>query len=547
MAETAKVAKKLPEWMKEAPPTPKALPEWMKAPPDAKQAAAPEKTTKPEAFGRHFLQGATANFSDEILGAVSSALGPAAMDTPRELGARWASILRGGGGGLPSDSARPTDYKGARDVYRGFNRQAMADEPEASVAGGLTGAILATKKLPSGYASAAGQGAVSGLGGSEQQDAEGMAADAAVGAGLGAAGQAVGSGLGRLRRAVSNRAGRGMAEARDLATAQATQGVDKTIGSLRGEAGGAASRASNIASNIEDIPLPETAARTMGALKETLRGQVAALDERIAAVRAQAAAMGVNPDDVASMRSGEFLSKGSKLDKAQQMAKKLASYEAARARLTGYLDDVALAADDAPAVDPYEALRQARETLRADPAFIDAQANILQNSLADAPAAIDTAAAQRQAFKEALGTRADDIAKRTEQLLSPTAATTRAKSLAMRYGLPALGGYLGAQMGGVEGAAVGLAAGAGTRPGLQAIIRATNDPGVRNTFWRGMQGVADLPWASSPVTGEEVGRAAASTLSTPTTLSDVGIGAADLIRALRTKSKSDKKNDKERK
>lgn len=164
----------------------------------AERLRAAGTTTRGQAFGRHFLQGGTARFSDEILGGLSAALGPAAMDTPGELADRWASILNGGGGGMPGDSERPKGYKENRDAYRALNAKASADRPRASLAGDLTGGVLLTKGLPTGYGSAAVQGAVTGLGGSDAEGAGGMAADSAIGAGFGLAGNAIGNGLGRV-------------------------------------------------------------------------------------------------------------------------------------------------------------------------------------------------------------------------------------------------------------------------------------------------------------------------------------------------------------
>lgn len=156
-----------------------------------------ETTSRTAAFSRGFSQGATANTSDELLGALANIIGPAALDAPPELLKRWKSILSGGGGGLPEDSTRPVGYQENRDYFRGLNRQSQEDRPGASFAGAITGGVALGSRLPVGRLSATLQGAASGYGGSESEKLGGQAADTAVGAVLGNAGDRLGQFAGR--------------------------------------------------------------------------------------------------------------------------------------------------------------------------------------------------------------------------------------------------------------------------------------------------------------------------------------------------------------
>jgi hypothetical protein len=461
-------------------------------------AAAPRMGSGSSAGGaalRGFGQGLTAGFGDEMGAGLQSGLQGLANALPA--GALdWAGI----------DTRYNQD---AGDVYqhaRSENRAQFAtDEREhgtASTLGNIAGGVVLNTLAPGEgtYAQAIGLGAASGLGNSDadltQGDVGGALRDTAIGGALGAASKYVGDkaaqGAGAVRQWVLNKAGAGKAAAEALANAQAARDVAKTVNSLRGEAGGAASRVGNIISNIEEINLPTDAPRrTVGELRQSLQGQMAALEEDMAQAHAKALASGVNPEDLAAMRSGEFLSKGSKLDAAQQAAKKIQAYQGAREKLASELRALHGMDEALPLPDTAGPLREAQAALKADPNFLNVKQNVLKNALSAFPDAADDAIAKRAAFQQALSSQGEAVAAKTSALLSTDAAKERVKQLALRYGLPALGGYLGSQIGGVDGAAVGAAAGAGARPGLQAIYRtATTNPAVQHAAFSALESLA---------------------------------------------------------
>jgi hypothetical protein len=445
---------------------------------------------------RGFGQGLTAGFGDEMgaglqsgLQGLVNALPSGALD--------WAGI----------DNRQQQDVGDVYQHARSENRAQLAtDEQEhgaASALGNVAGGVLLNAIVPGEgtYAQAIGLGAASGLGNSEadltQRDVGGALKDTAIGGALGAAGKYVGdkaaSGAGAVRQWVLNKAGTGKAAAAALSTAQAAAEKAKETASLRGEAGAAASRAAQAVQNIEKINLPEDVPRrTVGEVADSIRQQLASLDSTIAEARAKAVASGIAPDNLGAGRMGEFLARGSKFDKAQQAARKLGTYQDARDALAQQLDELLTAnRPDALMPDTAGPLREAQAALQADPRFLDLKQNVLKNTLNDFPAVADQALAARSAYHEAIASTPEDVAKRSAVLLSPDAAKERAKQLALRYGLPALGGYLGSQIGGVEGAAVGAAAGAGARPGLQALYRtATTNPAVQHAAFSALESLA---------------------------------------------------------
>ncbi len=124
---------------------------------------------------RGIAQAASGGFLDELTGAIRSPIG-AAKEIANKFGA-----------GYDDQSVR--DYKSTRDIARGLDQSAHDANPGTFLAGNLAGAAAS---LPAGAASSlagmAGIGAAQGIGNAQSDSLGGIATDAAMGAGLGAAG-----------------------------------------------------------------------------------------------------------------------------------------------------------------------------------------------------------------------------------------------------------------------------------------------------------------------------------------------------------------------
>jgi hypothetical protein len=469
--------------------------DWEEAPPS------PAGPSEVDSFLRGGRQGAALGFADEDTALKATALGVGADALTAIREGRFSDLA-----GLPSKAVE--GYRTLRDAERRMDTQAREANPKAFIGGEIVGGAPAVL-LPGGtsrtaYLAATGAGALSGAGHSEEATPAGVVGDAALGGALGLGGKAVGDALGegvtRASRALMGRAQEGKAYARELAGALAERDVGKIVQSLRGEAGGAASRAANVVSNIDDIRLPTDApGRTVGELRDAISAQIRTLDNAMAEARARAIASGLDPDNLGVGRAGEFLAKGSKLDAAQKSAQKLASYAAAREALEQQLDDLAGVAGNAALPDDMGALRSAQAGLREDPRFLDLKQNVLRNSLEDFPDAAAEAVGRREAYRQALASRPEAVAKRSEQLLSGGAAVEQVKQRVQRYAAP----LAGSLMGGGAGAAVGLAVGndptdallyglggAGARPALAAVRRMAGHPAVLNAAWSSLEAVA---------------------------------------------------------
>lgn len=201
--------------------------------------------SKTESFGQGALQGATAGFSDELGGAE---------------GALMEKIA-----GNPDKKSLKELYQEYRDLQRQRNKKAEEAHPVASLAGNVTGAVgsalLAPGLMaPKTIAGAAGLGAATGLGTSEQDLTEpsadalkGTAKDIATGGALGAVGGAIGKGVQNVlnpeslevagsklaSKAVGIKPSKELARVYDSATGKVEQGSDviKGIGKTAMEEG----------------------------------------------------------------------------------------------------------------------------------------------------------------------------------------------------------------------------------------------------------------------------------------------------------------------
>lgn len=142
---------------------------------------------------RNIAQGATGNFSDEIAGVVEAA-GKAAGLEGLGVGDIRNLSLSNDGPTLDWEILKEA-YKRARDKERGDLKKDAKDNPAISTTAYLAGAIGSPiNKIAKGMSLAKGGatiGAISGLGGSDNEDLAGMTIDTLTGA-------AIGGGLGKV-------------------------------------------------------------------------------------------------------------------------------------------------------------------------------------------------------------------------------------------------------------------------------------------------------------------------------------------------------------
>jgi hypothetical protein len=471
----------------------------------------PDKSTA----GGAFVHGLANTFgTGDVLGAAMQANMRGIANIP--------DVVTGKLGPVENLQAILSEYRKSREENRYLTERAKETQPAAYYGGKVAGAIASAPALPAAsISSSAGLGAIQGgVEGAAQAKPGEVLTDAVRGAAWGGAFGAAGAGVGRIighylgrgAQAVNQRADQGVEEARRLAKAMAEKDVGQTVASLRGEAGGAASRVGNIIGNIEEIALPaDVPRRTVGELREALSTQIAAIEEDIAESTSKALASGVDPEDLAGLRLGEFLSKGSKLDVAQRAAKKISTYRAAAESLKERLAALADVPDERMLPDTAGPLRQAQSSLLEDPRFLDVKQNVLANALSDFNAAASDATAKRAVLQEAMLGKDEAVAKRAADLLSGKAATSRLGQLALRYGPPlagsVVGGLLGDTAGAAAGAGVGVAlggkfsdavgalGGAGLRPAFQSMVRTvTQNPAVQSRAWQAVKVASGSDW-----------------------------------------------------
>ncbi len=131
--------------------------------------SAPEMSTA-ESLGRGALQSASLGFADEGSGLVDAIL------------SKTGTLLTGGAPNPYADQPITEVYRSGRDEERQANSE--ASQNPAYLAGGVAGS-LATAPGATGIKALAGLGALSGLGGSEESNVGGMAADTAKGGAMG--------------------------------------------------------------------------------------------------------------------------------------------------------------------------------------------------------------------------------------------------------------------------------------------------------------------------------------------------------------------------
>lgn len=483
------------------------------------------------------LQGVTLGFGDELGGALMRLglgdgvqLGKGAEvspdDSPEMRALKQSEAAK--------RKALPTTYEIGRDLVRGGLKDAREANPKTFLAGEVLGGSLVP--VPGGAAAAgatrgakvlralaqgAGTGAVYGLGNSEASLGRGeygdLATDTALGAGIGGVGGALAEGVvapileaggrvvGKGLDAVRKRAGQGVRDAAARAEAMALKEGKDEVAALTGSLGAETQKGSRMTENIRRIP-GEAAQATPESQAALMRDAAKLARQRAEDMLNQAKAQGL--EDVPD-RVGEFLTKGSKLDKAQK----------GRSQAQRLLEGAKQMEDDAEKVLRGELapkaldanLQRVRDMAMDSANFKQLEGTVLSENLRNLPkqvAEIEAIRSARDAAEKGLGGNAS---KRAAEILSGKAATQRLKEQALRYALPGAGALAGEvlgddygplgtaagmaagwKLGGSANARIGALAGAGLRPGLQALYRtATQYPAVSRLLWNGVGGVAD--------------------------------------------------------
>lgn len=327
------------------------------------QVVEPEGDGQVTAAVRNFVQAATANLSDEVAG-VGEAVG-------RAVGVRG---LGGPMRDISLDSAGPTtDWEVLKDAYlRGRNKERESlkkdakEYPKTARASNVVGAIASPANKVIGGMSLAKGGAVlggaSGLGASEADTVQGLALDAAIGAGAGAV------------------LGKGIDKATPYVAAGGKYVADKVGGAAKKVGGAMKGKAEELAFKAQGAMLKDfRAAHAPGRVNEVGRylldrGAVKAFDSvddvatKVGALKESA---GKQLDEVYRAASEKFKSIVEKVgfdpkrDKSEIIAAAreelgdTVGAEAAIAKLSKYLDQVAKRHGDKPAEQAQRAYKKA--------------------------------------------------------------------------------------------------------------------------------------------------------------------------------------------
>jgi hypothetical protein len=183
---------------------------------------------------------------------------------------------------------------------------------------------------------------------------------------------------------------------------------------------------------------------------------------------------------------------------AEQVAKARAAQETAERQAAGELGSATqkgsrLEEQFARYVDdpniPAE-LRAAIAKWKASPRSQELLSDVLTNQLEQAPSVSGTIAGKQTALS-ALQSGADDAIRAAAlQAVSRGAALEQVQARAIRYGLPALAGYLGHHFLGPMGGAMGLAGGAVLRPMMHSFKHLAKNPAFQTALLRGGESLA---------------------------------------------------------
>lgn len=510
--------------------------------PTAPYAAGPSAPGYAETALMGAAQGATFNFSDELEGVVGVA-GELADRGLEKIGLSDGPVGKMTGEKLTRPQLLEV-YRQYRDRARAENDLAAKTNPKTFIAGAIaggaaTGPASAAKGglktlVIEGAKLGAKQGAVGGLGASNSDLTDltldsflGAAKDTAVGTlaggAVGAVAPVVVKGVTATGKALKDGGKKliekGMArveDAKERALATATKEEMANLASLKGELGGETQKGSRLTENLRRIPGDADPRRPVETEIELLKKAKEAAQEKMDEALAKFRSKGLTEEEI--FKIGEFRpKKGSSLAEAQRAVDE---YAEAKAALEGFDDRISELTEGLTsgklkpgelvlppgALDPAEA-KALRDAALRDPEFAALEQRVMQRNIEDFPEQASRIQARREAFKMAADTVDDKIDDRAKELLSGAAAKKRAMELGMRYGLPLLGSYVGTEwIGGPEGAvvgaglglaagggaerAVGALAGAGLRPGFQALYRtATQYPAFLRLGGEAMQSV----------------------------------------------------------
>lgn len=403
--------------------------------PEAAASATPSQPSAPTALdslARGFLQGGTALFGDEIVGALGGDLMRAQMSklakgqvrlTPEaEVEAKRLGIEVPGQMQIPSQTE---GYRAIRDSDRQANKEADDAHGGFSLVGNLGGGIATSRLLP-GFSGVKAAGALGKLGLGAK--VAGMAGRTLAGAGTGLA-------QGGLFGAGASNANDAQGLIDDTKEGAKLGGLFGLGAGVLGEGLGALGSKA-------------------GAARESIKDAVRAKKTLEQAALEKAAAGAV----------GGAVQKGSRFEE----------------QFLRHADNPNLP----------EELRTAIKDWQASPQSQELVGSVLKNQLAEAPEVAGQIANKRQALQELQEGSAQAIDAATEAAVSPKAAREQIGARLWRYGLPAVAGAIGHHYLGPYGLAGGLAGGAVLRPMLHSFKHLARNPAFKTSALRLGEGVA---------------------------------------------------------
>jgi hypothetical protein len=135
-------------------------------------------------------------------------------------------------------------------------------------------------------------------------------------------------------------------------------------------------------------------------------------------------------------------------------------------------------------------LRAAIAQWKASPRSQELLSDVLTNQLEQAPAVSGEIAGKQQTLR-GLQEGADEAVRATAlSKVSPEEARRQVGARLLRYGLPALGGYLGHHFLGEMGGMMGLAGGSVLRPMMHSLKHLTQNPAFQTSLLRAAEGTA---------------------------------------------------------